>query len=312
MEFREATPTERMQYYAEEWNPRSIPDFITAALPEKEIAYDHNGSGYNDRYNAYTTLRELEVRIKTLNPYAVCASTAYYEHPENREGWKKAELVFDIDAKDLPIRSCSCEPGSICDVCIEEAKELALHLMDTLKGDFGLGEVHLAYSGRGYHVHVPDERAEHIENRSAILSYVMGSVRPNDPLMVGGYARTWGRMMAFTVSKLQERDLSFLSPKVAAAVVEQKEAIIAGIQARKLDFLNVPGVGKASSDKVLEKLMEYAGLTVDGKVTIDTKRILRLPSSLHSKISMICTLVTHPETFDPFSHAVPRFVHERP
>ena len=51
--------------------------------------------------------------------------------------------------------------------------------------------------------------------------------------------------------------------------------------------------------------------TIDAKVTIDLKRILRLPSSLHSKVSMKCVEVKNPETFDPFKYAVPKFVYER-
>jgi DNA primase small subunit len=50
---------------------------------------------------------------------------------------------------------------------------------------------------------------------------------------------------------------------------------------------------------------------VDGKVTVDLKRILRLPSSLHSKVSMICCVVGNPDTFDPLNDAVPLFVRER-
>jgi DNA primase small subunit len=300
-----------MQYYSEEWNPKDVPDFIIRSLTEKEFAFDHNGSGYNDRYNAFATLRELEARVKTLNPYAICASTAYYSAPEKREGWLKAELVFDIDAKDQPVRSCACEPGTICEVCISEAKELALAIMDTLRQDFGLREVYLAYSGRGYHVHVPDDRAEHIESRGHILEYVMGAVMPKDMQMVGGYAGTWRKMMGLTISKLQERDLPFLAPVVAKKIINARPQILQQLAARKQTFLDVPGVGKASGEKLLPKLMEYSSLTVDGKVTIDTKRILRLPTSLHSKISMICTLVKNPETFDPFSTAVPAFVYER-
>ena len=49
----------------------------------------------------------------------------------------------------------------------------------------------------------------------------------------------------------------------------------------------------------------------DAKVTIDLKRILRLPSSLHSKVSMKCMEVKNRETFDPFDKAVPKFVYER-
>lgn len=50
---------------------------------------------------------------------------------------------------------------------------------------------------------------------------------------------------------------------------------------------------------------------VDARVTIDLKRILRLPSSLHSKVSMICTHVKNLETFNPLRDAVPGFVKEK-
>jgi len=50
---------------------------------------------------------------------------------------------------------------------------------------------------------------------------------------------------------------------------------------------------------------------VDAKVTIDLKRILRLPTSLHSMVSMKCMEVKNIESFDPFKEAVPKFVSER-
>ena len=49
----------------------------------------------------------------------------------------------------------------------------------------------------------------------------------------------------------------------------------------------------------------------DTKVSIDLKRILRLPSSLHYKVSMKCTAIKNIESFDPFDDAVPKFVEEK-
>ncbi|HOP09789.1 MAG TPA: DNA primase catalytic subunit PriS [Candidatus Methanofastidiosa archaeon] len=311
MEFKEATPQERRIFYSEEWNSKNVPDFITGSMQEREFAFDHNGSGYNDRYNAFNDLRELDTKIRALNPYAVCASTAYYKAPERREGWMKAELVFDIDAKDQPVRTCSCEVGEICERCLEESKQLALTIIDTLRDDLGQHETLLAYSGRGYHIHVLDEKAQLIENRSAILEYVMGSKMPMDIQMINGYAKTWRKMFSLTLSKAKESDLSFMNRNIAKVVIENREKIIDGLNRRDSDFLDIPGIGKASKDKLIEGIMGLSGQTVDGKVTIDTKRILRLPTTLHSKISMICTLVKDPESFDPFRDAVPGFVNER-
>ncbi len=50
---------------------------------------------------------------------------------------------------------------------------------------------------------------------------------------------------------------------------------------------------------------------VDAKVSIDLKRILRMPTSLHSKVSMRCMEVKNIETFDPLKETVPKFVSER-
>ncbi|KZX15331.1 DNA primase small subunit [Methanobrevibacter cuticularis] len=51
--------------------------------------------------------------------------------------------------------------------------------------------------------------------------------------------------------------------------------------------------------------------SIDAKVSIDLKRILRLPTSLHSKVSMKCVEVKNRETFNPLKKAIPKFVEER-
>jgi DNA primase small subunit len=56
--------------------------------------------------------------------------------------------------------------------------------------------------------------------------------------------------------------------------------------------------------------MGYINL-MDAKVTVDTKRILRLPSSLHSKISRKCTHVEDLKNFEPEKEAVPEFAKEK-
>ena len=45
----------------------------------------------------------------------------------------KAELVFDVDAKDIPIRTCECE--GVCEICLNEAREIVCGIIDTLKED---------------------------------------------------------------------------------------------------------------------------------------------------------------------------------
>ena len=63
-------------------------------------------------------------------------------------------------------------------------------------------------------------------------------------------------------------------------------------------------------DKLLIKIANIHKGLCDTKVSIDTKRILRLPSTLHYKVRMKCTTIKDIENFDPFDSAMPKFVLE--
>lgn len=300
MEFREATPEERKEYYRM-WNVKELPSFIAAPLPQLEFAFDNDGSGPNDRYNAFTRGEELAAKVKRVSPYAVYSSISHYRVPSSREGWLRAELVFDIDGRDLPARRCSCSPGEVCETCLEDAKEVALTLIEALRDDFGLKEIFLVYSGRGYHVRCSDEEAMAIENRGGVFDYVTGSRVPQDLFMVRGYSAAFRRMACLTFSKVRELEM-----RGSSHVLENKQEIIDALLKR--DKVTLESIVKR---KALEDLMqEIASInakSVDGKCTIDIKRILRLPTSLHSKVSMVCTVIKDWEKFDPLKDAVPKF-----
>ena len=70
-------------------------------------------------------------------------------------------------------------------------------------------------------------------------------------------------------------------------------------------------IGPRRYDKLINAVSRVNMNITDTKVSIDLKRILRLPSTLHSKVSMKSTLIRNIETFDPFDEAVPQFVYER-
>jgi len=70
-------------------------------------------------------------------------------------------------------------------------------------------------------------------------------------------------------------------------------------------------IGPLRYKKVVKAITSLNMGLVDAKVSIDLKRILRLPSSLHSKVSMRCMEVKNIDSFDPFEDAVPEFVWER-
>lgn len=318
--FKLATPQERKIYYKEEWDIKQVPPFIADSIENREFGFDHFGNGPNDRYKVFNTPDYLKRFLRSKAPFASYCSVAFYEKPRRRDGWMKSELVFDVDAKDIPLRTCGC--SNVCEICLNEAKEIVASIIDTLKQDLGLKNIHLVYSGRGYHVRVLDEAVMEMDSdvRSQILKYVVGADLPKDK-----YDDDDG------VYNLEHFSIPFGYPKVFTDRV--KYAILHLTEDSKLDDVNgnllkdvltnrnllarnewglfKTNIGPIRYKKVIKAISTLNMSLVDAKVSIDLKRILRLPSSLHSKVSMRCTEVKNIETFDPFKEAVPKFVYER-
>jgi DNA primase catalytic subunit len=92
----------------------------------------------------------------------------------------------------------------------------------------------------------------------------------------------------------------------AKKIFENSGKILENINNNKVTELKNT-LGPKSTENFLEHVyMGYVNL-MDAKVTVDTKRILRLPSSLHSKISMKCVEIKDIENFDPKKDAFPEF-----
>ena len=318
--FGKSSIQERRKYYREEWSVKDVPDFIMDEIMKKEFGFDHNGTGPNDRYNSFKGSQSLRRYLRAKAPFAAYVSVAYYNEPKKREGWNKAEYVFDVDAKDLPIRSCDCD--NVCETCLSEALEIVNNLIDTLQSDLGLKNIHLIYSGRGYHIRILDEDMVTADSnlRSEVLKYTAGAVVPNYKLpgakkseIMPHFMIPIGYPQIFT--KRLEYDIMHLTGKEEIDGINSK-LLKDIIKNRNLITNNEWGVFKANiGPRRYNDLQNgFARLnlaTIDAKVSIDLKRILRLPSSLHSKVSMKCMEVKNRETFDPLKSAVPKFVYER-
>ena len=75
--------------------------------------------------------------------------------------WESHDLCSDIDIDgSVKIRqdNCQCHGKTICNNCLEIAKEAIIHYVETLDEDFGYSKnnVYLCFSGReGFHIHYP-------------------------------------------------------------------------------------------------------------------------------------------------------------
>jgi len=266
---RPATPEERKRFYREEWSRRDLPDFILHTLSLREFGFDLDGSGPSHRYNQFMTPEQLEDFMRFRAPYSAYASVALYEKPRRREGWIKAELVFDIDAKDLPLKPCGCPQGQVCERCIEEAKRVAGEFADVLRGDLGFRNLSFVYSGRGFHVRVFDEAAMLLEQneRAQLVNYITGGVVPSDLTMALGYSKVFRERAAKTLERLDENRLRDVikSRQVFQKLVQFKDQVIAGIRQGKMeDVLNLSGIGVATIERLLEFLERKNSELTDG------------------------------------------------
>lgn len=321
--FSKASLKERRQYYREEWSEKDLPSFITNEITKREFGFDHIGNGPNDRYKVFKGKDSLKKFLRYKAPFAAYISVAFYNNPAKRQDWQKAEYIFDVDAKDIPIRTCQCD--GVCETCLEEAKDIVNNLIDTLEGDLGLKNIHLIYSGRGYHIRILDEEiiTEDSNLRGELLKYVAGAEIPitefsNSNLsnksfnfehfsIPVGYPKVFTDRLKFNIQHLVgNEEIDGINKQLMKDIIKHRHFINDeqwGMFKNKIGPRRYKNLTKAMARINLE--------TIDAKVSIDLKRILRLPSSLHSKVSMKCMEVKNRETFDPFKEAVPKFVYER-
>lgn len=71
------------------------------------------------------------------------------------KNWLGQELAFDLDANNI---KCKCKTKErICEICLNKAKILTIKFYKDLKKDFK--NVHIIYSGRGFHLIIRDKKA---------------------------------------------------------------------------------------------------------------------------------------------------------
>ncbi len=313
---RRATPEERKIYYLEEWKPEDLPTFITDSLEMREFGFDYDGSGPRDRYNRFTSVADLEVFLRERAPFSVYNSISYYNEPEKRKGWIKAELVFDIDAKEMAIKTC-CLEGQVCEECLENAKKISMEITGILRKNLGLKNIFHVYSGRGYHIRVFDDdlMEQGSEVRAEIFEYVRDRVYTPPELIINPPSII-SNMMRETIEKLISsgtrnlENIPGIGFKKSRELYERKDEILDDLDSNKITILKEV-LGEKLTESFLNYLYKAQIAILDAKVTVDIKRILRLPSSLHSTVSMKCMLIKDLKSFSPFRDAVPRFMKEK-
>lgn len=161
--------------YYQTFNPILPPDF-----PRREwgfIFFDSLPEVFMRRHIAFSSEVEVIEYLRGMVPAHVYHSAAYYRRPGaatmKDKGWAGADLIFDLDADHLPVKSKSYAE------MLSNVKNEAFKLLDFLLEDFGFHEehIHIVFSGgRGYHIHVRDPKVLDLEGgaRREIVDYVCG------------------------------------------------------------------------------------------------------------------------------------------
>jgi DNA primase small subunit len=147
-------------------------------LAKREFGFMFWGPGLMQRHLAYSTVADLRGFLVKRVPMHVYNSSAYYDRPDaptKEKAWLGADLIFDLDADHIP-RAREMTYAEMLDAV--KRKILQLH-DEFLVKDFGFDErsLRIVFSGgRGYHIHVTDERVWSLgsHERREIVDYVTG------------------------------------------------------------------------------------------------------------------------------------------
>lgn len=292
------------EYYFRSSDKVEFPEDIGS----RELGYIPFGGGMV-RHLSFRSRGQASAEVLKQSPSSVYCSNARYEYPARpieEKGWLGAELIFDIDATDIPTtckrthdlwycgkchhsgklpkpsKCPKCGGSTVefhgtCEICLGAAKDHAMRVMEILVDDFGVPQtaIRLYFSGnRGYHLHVFDPRFDPLDQlaRGEVADYVRGDSLPPSQTIA---------------SVLRRR------PAGAPAEGEGWTRRITGYVAEKW-----PGYEGTLRKLVSEAVTSQRAL-VDSSVTTDVHRVFRLAGTLHGDTGLAKMRVESADSFDP-------------
>lgn len=307
------------EYYFNHFDLIKVPERTS----EREFGYQKFNSGMT-RHISIKDDKELHLMLIQNIPSDVYCSNAYYTFPNlpmNEKDWKEADLIFDIDAKDLnlPCREshtvsicnecnevskyssqCSkCNSSKIekkslpCKNCIDASKIEVEKLSQILIDDLAITKenIQVFFSGNeGFHVYVYNSQFQEIgsRERSELTDYL--SLR-------GAIPETFGmRKLKQDRAALPNFDDKGWRGRFSKQVFGSKSK-------RSKIITELLAKGYSSFQKTLDDISENIGVKIDPNVTMDIHRIFRLPGSINSKSGLTKLFCDDLTKFDPYVEA---------
>ncbi|NIP61348.1 MAG: DNA primase [Nitrosopumilaceae archaeon] len=307
------------KYYFENFGKIRVPPRTS----EREFGYKKFDSGMI-RHLSFKDDKALHLLLIKEIPSDVYCSNAYYSFPNlpmNEKDWKEADLIFDIDSKDLHLecrknhsvikcKSCnnisqladSCPncsdtkldtQSTTCQECINASRKEVKKLINILTNDLNISEqnIEVFFSGNeGFHVHVYNSGFEKLgsRERSELADYL---------LLKGIMPETMG----FKRFKPEKSNFATLEEKGWRGRIAKE---IFGSKSKRPKIINsIISNGYSQFQEQLVSLSNNVRVNIDPNVTTDVHRIFRLPGSLNSKSGLAKIPCINIDSFDPFTDA---------
>ncbi|NHI91371.1 MAG: hypothetical protein EAX96_02635 [Candidatus Lokiarchaeota archaeon] len=231
--------------------------------------------------------------------------------------------------KGKPPKTCSCNNNSfknktwVCEDCLKFSKMETIKIIDDFFiPDFGLDpeKLLIKFSGnRGYHIQIQSESFKKLDqdSRREIANYITGKnidldlhgFKFDKSIMIGPYKNDKGwnsRIMKYLIKYIEETDQKdfkkISSSKFINEFLDKRDLIIKDLKLERPKW-NVMKLSPKIWKKIIEVAIETHAGKIDEPVSTDTKRLLRLPNSLHGKTGLQAKIVSYDELdkFDPLT-----------
>jgi DNA primase small subunit len=280
-----------------------------------------------NRHIGFVKDENLYQYMKSQTPRHSFYSTAYYETPnaENMQEkiWLGADLIFDLDADHLM--------KGPYDQMLSRVKEETEKLLSMLTVELGIDTkfIELVFSGgRGYHVHVKDIvfRQWNSSERRELIDYVCGigieppamfsGKKPVDPGWKMRYHTTLMEHLSWIGNMTHDEAIAYLM-KFDGIGKDSASTFLKNLEEITRMVKNHPPANLVLKNKIInailmqqdgdfrQRLLTHAALA-DEPVTTDTKRLIRMPTSLHggSGMQVKSLEISKLHDFDPLVDAV--------
>ncbi|UJG41984.1 MAG: DNA primase catalytic subunit PriS [Candidatus Heimdallarchaeum aukensis] len=277
----------------------------------------------NISFGTSTTLKEYMVSNNVKHAYI---GAVYDKPPSNRNPigkikWVRRELIFDLDIDEYDeVRTCGCKGDEYCIDCWSLIQDAVIFIEKTMREDFGMQQIKWIYSGRrGVHGWILDRETQFYDQqvRIAILNYltfVQGKssgekVDRIDTLPTEAKPlrnRIYSLIGRSYLSHVSPEELYEISKETDAKMTKKSlETIIKRVKmSKEFDFNSYSRIMPPNNnfrERLSQEMIYRRFPRIDRKVTMDTRRVSRMPYSIHGKTGKIAVEIDDILKFDPFN-----------